>query len=86
MGELVWTVMAGASAAALLYGVWLVLAEVVRGRADPSAKTVDQPLAQSAAAAAVLSRSKRGTVHLEERRSGVERRSSQRQAAERIAA
>jgi hypothetical protein len=84
MGELVWTVMAGASAAALLYGAWLVLAELVRGRADPSAKTVDQPPPHSAAAA-FLSRSNTGAVHLE-RRSGVERRSSQRQAAERIAA
>jgi hypothetical protein len=84
MRELVWTVMAGASAAALLYGAWLVLAELVRGRADPSAKRVDQPGAHSAAAA-FAARSSTGSVRLE-RRSGVERRSSQRQAAERIAA
>jgi hypothetical protein len=84
MGEVVWTIMASVSAAALLYGAWLVLAELVRDRDERSPKTVGQPLSRPTSAT-VSSRSNMAAVHLE-RRSGVERRSSQRQAAERIAA
>ena len=84
MGEVVWTIMAGASVAALLYGAWLVLAELVRDRGERTPKTVEQPPSRPTSAT-VSSRSSTAAVHLE-RRSGVERRSSQRQAVERIAA
>lgn len=84
MGELFWTVMAGASAAALLYGAWLVLAELVRHRGERSSTAVGQPLSRPTSAAGLL-RQGTGTVRFE-RRSGVDRRSSQRQAGERIAA
>lgn len=83
MGEVVWTVMAGVSAAALLYGAWLVLADLVlKWRGDPSAKAGERPRPGSSAAR--ISLSKAADV-LPERRSGVDRRSSQRQA-QRIAA
>jgi len=75
MGEVVWSVMAVASAMAVLYGAWLVLVELVRNWGGQSTKTGKQRLSL-ATTAAVSS----------ERRSGVERRSSQRQTAQRIAA
>jgi hypothetical protein len=75
MGEVVWSVMAGASAMALLYGAWLVFTELVRNRGGQSAKTEVKVIALSTT-----------TAVLSERRSGAERRSSRRQAAQRMAA
>jgi hypothetical protein len=77
MGELVWSFMEGVSAIAILYGAWLVIVELVRNPRSQSTKTKTGEPHISLASTAVV---------LPERRSGVERRSSERQRAQRIAA